>query len=775
MLFAAVIIVAFPNVVFFGKSLVASDALNPFEPLRFPPSNLPDALPANEFTERGLLPYPNFHDIEAAWWQAEPALGFFANAVRNHELPLWDPYAGAGSPAMESISCSFFFPPQILLCLAGPTSLAKNIYILVLFWSAGFGTFILLRQHGVRFVASFAGGLAFMFSGAVQAFAPCTFKGQLVAILPWPIVATCWLFERPTWKRCAVTAVVYACVALAAFPPIVLAAFSFVVIYAATALAVSQENRKQRFSRFFLAALMSMGLAAIAYVPAMLAAVHSPQVGAAYDIAARKILQPRRILQLFFPTATGGSFIYANPVMADPPPYLMYVGVTAVYLAILSLRKSRRPARTLMIASAVTAVLFSLKLWGVQPFQWLMESTPLVRTMHYQYFGVCLGLIVAVLAGIGVERLAAREGNGADLCAGAIVIGIAFLILWHIAKVDGALSKPDAWRWVADFRLALIFLAIAAVLATIAIASRYAASTAWAIAALIAIEGITNATYPRQPRFDAFANPPKYVEALKRLEGRVFTGLVLTANLGSTVDVPLLESQYPFNSPRLFNLYSTYAVPDPPSPFLIREGSKLPPDPVLARAGVENAVILKNTGLAASFENAARERGYTIGYEDESVRVYRKAGARRAFFSSTYSVTNAETARTRIATAGLEDVILEKDPGIASVPNLPNDPDAEIVHAGLNRVSVRVRAPRAGLLYLADTWFPGWSAKVNGKPEEILIANYAFRAVVVPQGDSTVDFAYWPEGFTAGIAISLLSAGALLVCLLVNVDAPAKA
>jgi hypothetical protein len=65
-----------------------------------------------------------------------------------------------------------------------------------------------------------------------------------------------------------------------------------------------------------------------------------------------------------------------------------------------------------------------------------------------------------------------------------------------------------------------------------------------------------------------------------------------------------------------------------------------------------------------------------------------------------------------------------------------------------------VHAQRAGYLTLLDSYYPGWRAYVDGKPAPILRANYAFRAVEVPQGNHRVEFRYRPTSFYAGAAIS---------------------
>jgi hypothetical protein len=87
---------------------------------------------------------------------------------------------------------------------------------------------------------------------------------------------------------------------------------------------------------------------------------------------------------------------------------------------------------------------------------------------------------------------------------------------------------------------------------------------------------------------------------------------------------------------------------------------------------------------------------------------------------------------------------------------------AEIVVDDGERVVIRVRASAPGFLFLADQYFPGWTARVNGRQTEILRANYTFRLVEVPAGESEVVFDYRPVSFYRGRLISLVSLGALV-------------
>ena len=62
-----------------------------------------------------------------------------------------------------------------------------------------------------------------------------------------------------------------------------------------------------------------------------------------------------------------------------------------------------------------------------------------------------------------------------------------------------------------------------------------------------------------------------------------------------------------------------------------------------------------------------------------------------------------------------------------------------------------------GYLILSDTFYPGWECRINGKLTEILKANYSMRAIVVPAGNSSVEFEFNPISFRIGVIITLSS------------------
>ena len=83
-------------------------------------------------------------------------------------------------------------------------------------------------------------------------------------------------------------------------------------------------------------------------------------------------------------------------------------------------------------------------------------------------------------------------------------------------------------------------------------------------------------------------------------------------------------------------------------------------------------------------------------------------------------------------------------------------PGATIMEASANRVQVELNEASSGYVVLTDSYYPGWSAHVDGERREIQLANYFFRAVAVRPGDHEVVFTYRSSAFDLGTRLSFL-------------------
>jgi hypothetical protein len=85
-----------------------------------------------------------------------------------------------------------------------------------------------------------------------------------------------------------------------------------------------------------------------------------------------------------------------------------------------------------------------------------------------------------------------------------------------------------------------------------------------------------------------------------------------------------------------------------------------------------------------------------------------------------------------------------------------------ILQYDLHLVTLTVETDQPGYLVLADAFYPGWQATVDGQAASIERANYAFRAVYVPAGSHTVQFIFDPLIWWVGLVVSGLTLLGLL-------------
>ncbi len=90
---------------------------------------------------------------------------------------------------------------------------------------------------------------------------------------------------------------------------------------------------------------------------------------------------------------------------------------------------------------------------------------------------------------------------------------------------------------------------------------------------------------------------------------------------------------------------------------------------------------------------------------------------------------------------------------------------ATIVFERADRVRIEAELSAPGFVVLADSYDPGWRARVDGRPAAVLRANLAQRAVAVSAGRHQIEMVYRPPLVLAAGVVSLVSLLAALVVL----------
>jgi len=90
-----------------------------------------------------------------------------------------------------------------------------------------------------------------------------------------------------------------------------------------------------------------------------------------------------------------------------------------------------------------------------------------------------------------------------------------------------------------------------------------------------------------------------------------------------------------------------------------------------------------------------------------------------------------------------------------------------VLRDGPNRVTIRAILDAPGYLVLADTWYPGWRARVDDEAVPVLRANHAFRTVQLTAGEHVVEMVYRPRSVLVGGATSAAALGLFLSGMLI--------
>lgn len=198
--------------------------------------------------------------------------------------------------------------------------------------------------------------------------------------------------------------------------------------------------------------------------------------------------------------------------------------------------------------------------------------------------------------------------------------------------------------------------------------------------------------------------------------------------------------------------------------------SQSDPDPAMIMGGAEGnfdyrAMNFLNVKYFIARESVRLKREMPVVFEDGTHKVYlNHASFDRAFIVYDYVVMRDQNQILEYLRSKEMDfartVVLEQNP--TRVPSGLHKGKLGATKVVIkkytpNFVEMDVAVPQNGFLVFTDNYYPGWKAMVDGTVTKIFKANFAFRAVEIPQGNHRVQFYYRPESLRNGAAASLVS------------------
>lgn len=680
------------------------------------------------------FPGPWNHEPSDAIQQHFPWRTFYHREIRRGSVPLWNPHQFCGAPFAANDQSAVFYPLNAIIYRYFHAADGYTLSAWLHLFLSGLFMFMLLRFEGAGRAGGLFGAVVFMFNGCQVVWMAHAAKQAAMVWTPLLLLLAGVAVRRQNRIAAALVAPVTAMLLTAGF--LQFASFALFVLGVYLVFQILANMRRAGVWR------QSGIVAVFALLGLAVAAVHVwPVLELAAD-AARPVVRSvhgwfpgvpiKYLVLLIRPDQFGSPVDSVQPLAFPYTEFNFFVSLPALLLCFAAAAgffppKCSRHERSSIVFYFTMCVFGIAAMIGSPAYALYYYLVPGAKTLEPGRIGYVFTFAAAALSGLGA----------------AAVLRMAFRASPQIEWTRG---RGRAIRG-----------AVAGVMVLIA---------AFAI-------------MPWAVRFNAFTHraltPPRNraVDFLTRVQSpaRMFSpdpDWTLFPNLATALeldDIRGYDSLYPQRS-RLFLNALQEAWGRPAASGRSRRESTIADAPAVFAAAPLDWLNVRHI--------ITRHKVSLPWYHEidfNGVRVYENGRAyQRLFFSSGFVIARDAAAALELATAQHTELspdrgplrperflVLEKKPEFpAAAPGiLPEKNSARIRTWTAGEIELDVDAAHDTLLFMSDTYHPGWRARIDGMPVEILRANYNFRAVAVPAGAHSLRLWYAPLSARAGLAVSL--------------------
>jgi len=249
-------------------------------------------------------------------------------------------------------------------------------------------------------------------------------------------------------------------------------------------------------------------------------------------------------------------------------------------------------------------------------------------------------------------------------------------------------------------------------------------------------------------------------------------GLIASAEPGATAGIT--ATPVDGNAIRL-TLDPATGMADPTSPVILPLAKVV----TLRRLAITNtgnaqmvvqgaSLINRRTGAHASITVSPEGDFRRIHSGDVKIYERRNAAGRAWIVHGVMPVASEAAAQAAVADPAFDPrstAVIEADLPSRPAAVANNDEDVSCLAATGERMTCQVELAAPGLLVIADAWYPGWQALIDGVPGEILRANLLYRAIPLEKGTHEVTLTYEPHSWRLGVIVNLVTIAIMLVIL----------
>jgi hypothetical protein len=671
--------------------------------------------------------------------QVVPWLQVEATQWHTGHFPLWDPHVWAGQPLIGQVQPGTLNPLNWIL-FSIPLDqgfiriAALNWYWVTIHYLAALFCYLLCRDLGLSQMASVFGGCAFGLGGFMGAI---VWPQMLMSALLLPLILMFFLRvlrgENATRNAAASGALLGASFLgghhnVPIFFTLVMAGLW--IYYFAQAKPPVEWRRVAPPAAFFVCfALIAAAqvLPAIELGKASLRWVNGPHAMTWEETV------PYNVHESFslYPTGILGIVIQGFQHNSE-----VFVGLVVLTLALLAV-SGRWNDRTVRILGAIGLGGLVFSLGGFSLFHGILyEIVPgLDKVRSPSMAEAIFHLGVVVLAAYGLDWLRSSEiGEMADRIAVRLLAALSLFL--YAALVVMITVRPEQGEEYKELSLAALVAILLAAILLLWKRARLSNGAAGVLLILLLLFELNNVSNYHQVRMEAASNLRGLAE-----HGELAAFLKRTGNL-SRVDVDRGVIPYNFGD--------WYGV-DELGGFLASA-----PKSIAETQGDPRYRSLLAVNYFIGAKPARPEQ--TVAFEGQGgLKVFLNPGAfpRARMVHRAMSVPDDQGVISAVVNPSTDlqrTVVLE---GAAPELGSCDGGSVEVRRYRPTSVVLRTTSPCRAMVILADGWFPGWKATVDGRPARIYAAYNIIRGVVVDAGEHELVMVYRPASVFTGMALAL--------------------
>ncbi len=723
-----------------------------------------------------------------------PMQTYAVELMKKGQWPLWNPYILAGTPLLANFQSAPFSPTNFLYFLTDKLS-AWSIQIVLQHVLAAVFTYLLLRYWKVSRKGAVLGGIIFAFSGFNLIWSQWNGHALAAAFIPLLLLFENRFFDKqslPLHGEKSIfsgigISVVLALQILSGYPQVVL--YTLVAMGLLWIVKISNVKSILRSTLFLgLFLVLGLGLSAFQILPGkeLLSISQRAVERHPFDWA---FLPWEKVITFIAPDYFGN---HATQNYWGPQDYTSntgFVGVVAFVFTVLALKLLKRNREVLYSFILLAASLILAFPTPVAVFIWKSGLFGLQAASAHRALTLT-NLSFALLAGFGFDFFIRKKLSLKDL---ARILLLPFLlilgfggyafILFFLSRNNPSACDPLS-KGVASCQIGLrnlviptgIFLTTSLLLIASQKFKLFKKLSFWVFLLLAVIE-IFKFGWKFTPFFTrsmVFPTTPILDFLIKQKPPfRVTGNKVIPINMRMPYNLESPEGYDAVYIVSIARFLSALNNMSGNATFTGRYGSVDREDShLLDLLNTKYFLAVKrdkrgDVDPKGSLPKIYQSPRFKIAYEDKSTVVLEsKSVLPRAFMVYDWEILKGD----REILDKLVDpaypiarkIILEEDPKINRATKEVSLSSANYLEYSQQKSILEINSEKDGMLFVSDSFFPGWKAYIDGKETRIFKADFAFRAISVSKGKHTVEMVYRPDSFFDGLKLSLAS----LVCLI---------